>query len=95
MAFIRERTEELDQGSAAFARFETELLERMFAVCRVTLRDYVEARDDRNGPTRQDGQVFYRSAPTRKTINTLRSRSPARGTAPIWDLHPLYRLMTA
>ena len=71
MAFIRERTEEFDQGSAAFARFETELLERMFAVCRVTLRDYVEARDDRNGPTRQDGQVFYRSAPTRKTINTL------------------------
>ena len=57
MAFIRERTEEFDQGSAAFARFETELLERMFAVCRVTLRDYVEARDDRNGPTRQDGSI--------------------------------------
>ncbi len=70
-AFIRERISQQDQGSEAFAGFEAELMEKAFAVCRTALCDYIEARDERDGPSRRDGQVCYRMPPTRKTINTL------------------------
>ena len=72
-AFIRERINQPDQGSEAFADFEGELMEKAFAICRTALCDYIEARDERDGPSRTewDGQVCYRMPPTRKTINTL------------------------
>ena len=70
-AFIRKEIERQDQGSEAFADFETGLLEHAFAFCRAAVGDYIEARDDEEGPIDREGQVFYRAAPTRKTINTV------------------------
>ena len=70
-AFIHKEIERQDQGSEAFADFETELMEHAFTICRAAVGDYIEARDDEEGPVRREGQVFYRAAPTRKTINTL------------------------
>ena len=67
VAFIRKAIER--QGSEAFADFETGLLEHAFAFCRAAVGDYIEARDE--GPIDREGQVFYRAAPTRKTINTV------------------------
>ena len=53
-AFIREQINQQDQGSEAFAGFEVELMEKAFAVCRAALCDYIEARDERDGPSRTE-----------------------------------------
>ncbi len=66
-----EWVERQDQGSEAFAGFETELFQHTYAICRAAVGDYIEARDVEEGPVRREGQVFYRAAPTQKTIHTL------------------------
>ena len=38
---------------------------------RAAVGDYMEARDVEEGPVHREGQVFYRAAPTQKTIHTL------------------------
>lgn len=73
-AFIREQINQQDQGSEAFAGFEVELMEKAFAVCRAALCDYIEARDERDGPSRTEWGDQVWMPPTRKTINTLFGR---------------------
>ena len=67
-AFIQERRE--DQDPEAFADFE--IGKQAFAVCRAAFGDY--ARDERSGPIRRDGQVFYRNKQTSRTIHALSVR---------------------
>ena len=70
-ASIHQWVERQDQGSEAFAGFEVELLKHACAICRAAVGDYIEARDVEEGPVHREGQVFYRAAPTQKTIHTL------------------------
>ena len=44
VTFIREKTEQQDQGPQAFAELEIGLMDRMLAVQRSMLRDCVEVR---------------------------------------------------
>ncbi len=61
-------------------------MEHAFTICRAAVGDYIEARDDEQGPIHREGQVFYRAAPTPKTtlfgpVTYCRSRYRARNSS--------------
>ena len=70
-AFVKEGAEREDQSPEAFADFEVGLEKRVAVLCCTVVGGYIEDRDERSGPIRKDGKVFYRAARTQKTIHTL------------------------
>ena len=69
-AFVDEGVERTDRGPQAFADFEIGLQKRLAEFGRGLLCNFIEERDENDGPIRRDGRVRS-TEPTPKTIHTV------------------------